>query len=159
MHACGVELEAVGEAIRRFEPLPHRRQTIATIRGVRFVDDSKATNLAAVQGALDMATGGVRLIAGGQLKETDLEEIKQVLASKVRGAYLIGEAAGRMSAAWGGVVPCRECGTLERAVRAAWLDAQRGEEVLLSTGCASFDQFKSYEERGECFSRLVKAIS
>lgn len=157
--ACGVEPEAVARALETFSPLPHRRQRVATVRGVHFVDDSKATNLAALRAALETAAGRVRLIAGGQLKEHDLDGVKQILASRVSGAYLVGESADRMAAAWGNTVPCRVCGTLEPAVRAAWADAAPGEEILLSTGCASFDQFRSYKERGERFVQIVSAIS
>jgi len=158
VHACGAEPAAVGRAAAAFEALPHRMQVVADVDGVRFVDDSKATNLAAMMAALRVSGTGVRLIAGGRLKEGAVGVAKEVLASAVRSVYLIGEAAGPMSEAWADTVTCRRCGDLESAVKTAWDDAGRGETVLLSPGCASFDQFESYGDRGETFIRCVLKI-
>ena len=146
------------QAARAFQPLPHRMQPVAEIGGVRFVNDSKATNLTALAAALTMTGGRVRLIAGGLLKEKDLGSVKDLLAQKVESVYLIGRAAPDMAQAWSEVVPCRSCGTLEAAVAEAAADARAGETVLLSPACASFDQFKSFEERGDLFAELVVAL-
>jgi UDP-N-acetylmuramoylalanine--D-glutamate ligase len=154
--ACGLTDEAIARGLAGFEPLAHRMQLVAARGGVRFVDDSKATSLAAVAAALQMFEGPVRLIAGGRLKEHDLDGLKELLTSRVRKVYLIGECAGRMYSAWSGAVPCKDCGTLDVAVAEAAREACTGETVLLSPGCASFDQFGSYRERGECFTRLVR---
>lgn len=157
--ACGLDDAAIVRGLRGFEPLPHRMQLVAERQGVRFVDDSKATSLAAVVAALQMVSGPVRLIAGGRLKEHDLESLKELLTSRVRKVYLIGECAGRMYSAWSGAVSCKECGTLDVAVTEAARDARADETVLLSPGCASFDQFGSYRERGERFTRLVREMN
>jgi UDP-N-acetylmuramoylalanine--D-glutamate ligase len=157
--ACGLDGELVGRAAAGFTPLPHRMATVAVVRDVAFVDDSKATNLAALCAAVEMADRPVRLIAGGQLKETRLAAVKKLLAKKVRSTYLIGDAAERMGETWGDAVVCRPCKTLDCAVRAAWEEAEDGDMVLLSPGCASFDQFRNFEERGKQFAELVKSIS
>jgi UDP-N-acetylmuramoylalanine--D-glutamate ligase len=157
--ACGQEGRCVETAASAFKPLPHRMNRLATIRGVRFVDDSKATNVAAMMAALKMCDEPVRLIAGGQLKETDLADAGKALAEKTVGIYLIGEAAGTLADAWGRIAPCRICERLDRAVREAWKDAKPGEVILLSPACASFDQFGSFEERGSRFVELVGTLS
>jgi len=155
---CGVEPACVGAAAEAFETLPHRMQVVTVMDGIRFVDDSKATNLAAMTAALRVSGNGVRLIAGGRLKEGDLAAAKEVLATTVRSVYLIGEAAGPMKDAWKDAVGCCDCGDLETAVENAWADAERGETVLLSPACASFDQFRDYKERGETFIRCIRKI-
>jgi UDP-N-acetylmuramoylalanine--D-glutamate ligase len=102
-----------------------------------------------------MTPGPVRLIAGGLPKETDWSAANPFLKASVRGVYLIGQAAESMAAAWSGSVPCLRCGTLEVAVARAAAEAAPGETVLLAPACASFDQFRSYAERGERFVRAV----
>jgi len=156
LSACGLDASAIARGFASFQPLPHRVQLVAERDGVRYVDDSKATSLSAVAAALEMVAGPVRLIAGGRLKEHDLDSIKELLTSRVRKVYLIGECAGRMLSAWSGAVPCEVCGTLDAAVAVSAREARAGETVLLSPGCASFDQFGSYRERGERFTRLVR---
>lgn len=157
--ACGLDADAIGRGCAAFVPLPHRVQFLLEHRGVRYVDDSKATSLAAIGAALRMVSGPVRLIAGGRLKEHDLAGLKELLTQRARKVYIIGECADRMAAAWSGALPCERCGTLDQAVAAAAREAGVGETVLLSPGCASFDQFGSYRERGECFARLVRAMA
>jgi len=157
--ACGQDGRCVEKAAGAFKPLPHRMNRVATIKGVSFVDDSKATNLAAMTAALQMCDGPVRLIAGGQLKETDLADAGKALAERAACLYLIGEAAKTMADAWGRIVPCRLCERLDRAVQEAWKDAKRGDVILLSPACASFDQFASFKERGNRFVELVGTLS
>jgi UDP-N-acetylmuramoylalanine--D-glutamate ligase len=157
--ACGCGAAVVERAIRAFEPLPHRMTRVRRLGDVEFIDDSKATNLAALGAALRMCNRPVRLIAGGLLKETDLAVVEELLAKNARGVYLIGNAAHAMEEAWGGTVPCHVCMTLPRAVAAAWRDAQQGETILLSPGCASFDQFNGYEDRGNQFNSIVRSIN
>ena len=153
--ACGLPPNAIEASARAFEPLPHRMQTVAEIGGVRFVDDSKATNLAGMCAALRMSSGPIHLIAGGRAKETDLSFAKDLLAQQVSRLYLIGEASKAMQAAWGDSVACLPCETLQEAVSAAWESAEPGDTVLLSPACTSFDQFRSFDERGEVFAREV----
>jgi UDP-N-acetylmuramoylalanine--D-glutamate ligase len=159
MDACGVDAEAVAKAARAFEPLPHRMMRLGARNGVTFIDDSKGTNLAALEAAVRMCGGPVRLIAGGRLKEDGLESVKEVLAKCVRSLYLIGESAERMGRAWADALACVNAGTLRRAVEAAWRDAEPGDTVLLSPGCASFDQYRDYNQRGEEFKSCVQSIT
>ncbi len=157
---AGLSDGQIENGLSGFQPLPHRVQRIGVSKqGVCFVDDSKATSLAATEAALRMVKKPVRLIAGGLLKEDDLESIKELLTQTTRKVYLIGHCAGQMYQAWSMSVPCEECGTLERAVNLAVCEAQPGETVLLSPGTASFDQFKSYRERGERFTTQVRAVA
>jgi UDP-N-acetylmuramoylalanine--D-glutamate ligase len=152
--ACGVAPAFAESAARCFLPLPHRLERVGEIDGVVFVDDSKATNLAAMAAALAACGENIHLIAGGLPKESDYTFVKEILAQRVRSIYVIGQASGAMFQAWSGVCPCVECGTLEEAFGAAKSAARAGETVLLSPGCASFDQFCSFEERGDCFKKL-----
>jgi UDP-N-acetylmuramoylalanine--D-glutamate ligase len=156
--AAGVDAATLSAAARSFVPPPHRLGEVRRVRGVRFVDDSKATTLAALQAALTLCKGPVRLICGGRLKEHGEADLCGVVAQRASAVYLIGEAAGRLQQAWEKAVPCAACGTLREAVRRAWKDAKDGDTVLLSPGCASFDQFSGYEERGDCFQEMVKAL-
>ena len=159
VHA-GLSVVQIEHGFEAFEPLAHRVQRVGVSkRGVTFVDDSKATSLAATAAALLMVAKPVRLIAGGLLKESDLETIKELLTQTIKKVYLIGHCSGQMYQAWAAAVPCEECGTLERAVDAAVRDASAGETVLLSPGTASFDQFTSYRERGERFTARVRAVA
>ena len=131
---------------------------VSVIEGVTYVDDSKATNLTSMGAALQMCEGPVLLIAGGLLKEKNMELPKEQLANKARRVYLIGDASERMLSAWHNVTACVECGTLERAVSQARDDAKEGDVVLLSPGCASFDQFSGFAERGDRFECFVRGI-
>jgi UDP-N-acetylmuramoylalanine--D-glutamate ligase len=158
VQAAGVPVACLAQALKEFEPLPHRMQTVSEIRNVQFVDDSKATNLAAMEGALRMAKRPVRLIAGGILKESEVEWTTEMLARTVKSVYLIGESCEKLGKAWGDVVRCVACGGLEEATRRAWQDAAPGDMVLLSPACASFDQFKNYEDRGHQFQRVVESL-
>lgn len=157
VEACGGDGSVVGRTAASFEALPHRLEFVAEIGGIRFVDDSKATNLSALSAAIRICGPRVRLIAGGLLKEPDPGVVKEVLAKGVECAYLIGTASGRMKEAWWEAVPCRLCETLSEAVAAATEEAAAGDTVLLSPGCASFDQFANFEDRGNQFNRLVRA--
>lgn len=159
LHACGYHPSCVVRAAEAFDPLPHRMERIGTHRGVTFIDDSKATNLAAMEAGIRMAPGPVRLIAGGLLKEHDLNNVKKILVKKVRGVYIIGKSSDLMVSAWQDACKCEACGNLETAVKRAWRDSQEGEIVLLSPGCASFDQFSGFEDRGNRFKQFVDRVT
>jgi UDP-N-acetylmuramoylalanine--D-glutamate ligase len=105
-----------------------------------------------------MSAGPVRLIAGGLLKEANADWVKDLLVKKCAKVYGIGKTASFLGKAWGGTVPFEDCLDLERAVRKAWLEAEEGDTVLLSPGCASFDQFRNFEDRGERFICVVQAL-
>ena len=159
VRACGDDPDAVARAAAEFDPLPHRMQVVGEKNGVTFVNDSKATNLSALMAGLRMCEGRVHLVAGGRLKERGLDRARRLLAERVRKVYLIGEASRQMADAWSGTVQCEQCGDLERAVAKAWAESGEGDTVLLSPGCASFDQFRDFEERGERFVELVRRMT
>lgn len=155
MDVADVDARYLVEAARAFAPLPHRVQEIAIHDGVRYINDSKSTNLAAIEHALRAVNGPIRLIAGGWAKENDFKRLKEVLAERVETVYLIGNSAERMFSAWSCVVSCVICNTLDEALRQSRDDARSGDAIVFSPGCASFDQFRNYEERGEHFTRRV----
>ena len=162
MRVAGLGDEEIARAFAAFEPLPHRMAKVAEIDGVEYIDDSKATSLAALSAGVEMAakaaSGGrlVRLLAGGLAKGDDPEISLPILTKWVKKVYLIGQSAESLFSAWSKDVDCEVCGTLEKAVERAKREAANGEKVLLSPGAASFDQFKNFEERGEVFAQLVK---
>ncbi|MCX7825793.1 MAG: UDP-N-acetylmuramoyl-L-alanine--D-glutamate ligase [Verrucomicrobiae bacterium] len=157
--AFRVPSEAAREAVQAYQPLPHRCEFVAEIDGVRFINDSKATNLDAVEKALAGLDRPAVLIAGGRDKGFDFSALKEILRKKVKFAVLIGETRGKLAASWSSVVPCAEAASLEEAVRRARRHAQPGEAVLLSPACSSFDMFENYEDRGEQFKRIVRTLA
>ena len=157
LRVAGLDDTQIAAGFRAFEPLPHRMQVVAEMDGVRYVDDSKATSLAALAAGVAMCGGPVRLIAGGLAKGDNPKNVIPRLRSDVKKVYLIGRCADQFSAAWREAVSCEICGTLDRAVAAARRDAVAGETVLLSPGAASFDQFDSYGVRGDAFASFVCA--
>ncbi|MGD9782506.1 MAG: UDP-N-acetylmuramoyl-L-alanine--D-glutamate ligase [Kiritimatiellia bacterium] len=157
--AAGLAPKTVEETLRRFEPLPHRAEPIGEFGGVRYVNDSKATNLSAMIASIRMQDRPVWLVAGGRPKETDFSPAVPILRARVRGAFLIGEASAAMASAWGAAVACESCGTLDRAVEAARRAARPGETVLLSPACTSYDQFRAFGERGDAFRKIVRKIA
>ena len=154
--AFGVEPAAIGEGLHVFEPAAHRGETVAEIEGVRFVDDSKATNvhaaLAAVRGVHDAV-----LIAGGRSKGQDLSALATV-ADHLRAVIAIGEAAEDVRHAFDGVVPVAHASSIEAAVAHAFDASARPGIVLLAPACASWDQFASYVERGDRFAAAARAL-
>mgnify|MGYP001765251582 CR=1 FL=1 len=153
--AAGVPAAAIQLALGRFESLPHRAEPVGEFGGVRYVNDSKATNLSALIASVRMQDRPVWLIAGGRPKETDFSAAIPILKERVRGVFLIGEASAAMAASWGAAVPCESCGTLPRAVAAARRAARPGDAVLLAPACTSYDQFRAYGERGDAFRKIV----
>jgi UDP-N-acetylmuramoylalanine--D-glutamate ligase len=152
--ARGVDPDAVRAALRTFAGVEHRLEDVATIDGVLYVNDSKATNVASTLVALEsFGDAPIHLILGGQGKGEDYEPLREPVAERARAVYLIGEEAQAIGAVVGG----ERCGTLERAVDAAAAAARSGEVVLLSPACTSFDQFDDYEARGRAFKELVAA--
>ncbi len=157
--AAGVEESAIAEALRTFPGVPHRLESVRELAGVRFVNDSKATNPEAAERALSAFEAPLRLILGGSLKGTSFDRLAASARKRVAKAYLVGAAAGELASALAAAhVPHRVAGDLETAVRQAFEEASPGEVVLLSPACASYDQFSSFEERGERFRDLVEAL-
>jgi UDP-N-acetylmuramoylalanine--D-glutamate ligase len=155
--ARGIPTAAVRAGLAGFAGVPHRLEEVATVRGVLYVNDSKATNVASAVVGIESFPGGVHAILGGRGKRSDYSPLAAPLAERARGAYLIGEAAPEIGAALAGTgVPLHECGDLAAAVAAARAAARPGDVVLLSPACASYDQYRSFEERGDHFRALVE---
>jgi UDP-N-acetylmuramoylalanine--D-glutamate ligase len=158
--ARGIPGDRVAEALRTFAGVPHRLEEVALIGGVTYVNDSKATNVASALVALESFEEPVRLIAGGDdAKGEDFTSLREPIKERCRAVYLIGEAAPRLRATLDGTAPLEDCDNLASAVAAAAAAAQPGEVVLLSPACASYDQFHNFEERGERFRELVRALA
>jgi UDP-N-acetylmuramoylalanine--D-glutamate ligase len=153
--ATGIEPGAVRRALREFGGLPHRLEVLATVNGVLYVDDSKATNVAAATRGIESFDGGVHAILGGSLKGGGFTGLRSAVSARCRVCYLIGEAADRLAGDLEGTVPLVRSGDLETAVHEAAAAAQPGEVVLLSPACAAFDHYRDYVHRGEHFQALV----
>ena len=153
--AMGVPEDAIAQTLRTFAGVPHRLEEVAERDGVLYVNDSKATNVASAAVGIQAFERGVHVILGGSLKGGGFTGLRDALRDRAKAAYLIGEAAERLSSDLEGTVPLRRSGTLEQAVADARGAAEPGDVVLLSPACASFDQFESYEARGDEFRRLA----
>jgi UDP-N-acetylmuramoylalanine--D-glutamate ligase len=153
--ARGVPIDAVREALRTFKGVAHRLEQVATVDGVLYVNDSKATNVASTVVALEaFDAGSVLLILGGQGKAQDFGPLREPVASQATHTYVIGEDAELIEAALAGL-PVTRAQTLEHAVELARAAAAPGMAILLSPACASFDQFNDFEERGDAFRALA----
>jgi UDP-N-acetylmuramoylalanine--D-glutamate ligase len=156
--ARGIDPEAVVAGLKTFKGVAHRLELIAERAGVSYVNDSKATNVASTLMALRAYTRPIHLILGGVGKSQDFTPLAVPVAERCRAVYLIGEAAGEIAAALAGVsVEISDCGDLPSALGRASQAAVPGDVVLLSPACASFDQYRNFEERGEHFRALVEA--
>ena len=154
----GADPHAAARALADFRPLPHRSQLVATLAGLRWVDDSKATNPGAAIRALEGAAGRVIWIAGGRGKDLPFDALADAAQDRVVHALLLGEAAGEIERTLAGRVECERVDDIETAVRRAAAVGQDADVVLLAPGCSSLDQFKSFEERGERFQRAVRSL-
>ena len=155
--ALGADVEAIAAAAESFDGLPHRHRTVHESAGVRFVDDSKATNVGATLAALrGYPEGSLHLILGGQAKGQDVGVLADEIRRTVARLYVIGVDGGLIADQLAGTAPIERCGTLDEAVRRARAHAVRGQTVLLAPACASFDQFTGYHERGEIFAALAR---
>jgi UDP-N-acetylmuramoylalanine--D-glutamate ligase len=158
--ARGVEPGAVRAALAGFGGVAHRLEEVGRVAGVLYVDDSKATNVASAVVGISSFGGGVHAILGGRGKQEDYAPLAAALAERAAAAYLVGEEAGRLADALAPAgVPLHDCGDLERAVAAARAAAAPGDVVLLSPACASYDQYRSFNERGDHFKALVGAAA
>ncbi|WP_066659780.1 MULTISPECIES: UDP-N-acetylmuramoyl-L-alanine--D-glutamate ligase [unclassified Sphingomonas] len=155
--ALGVDQASIDRGLESFPGLPHRMERVATRNGVLFVNDSKATNAESTAPALS-AYPRVHWILGGKAKTADLDACRPGFPHIVR-AYTIGEATEMFAEILKGEMPVERSGTLAQAVRAAAANAVAGETVLLSPACASFDQFRDYEDRGDQFRAAVEALA
>ena len=164
--AAGADPAAAARALRTFPGVPHRLQVVAVVDGVTYVNDSKATNVDATLKALTAYSGDVHLILGGYDKGADFRPLARATAGRVREVLLVGATAGQLAEAFAASAasepatpPWEVCGDLERAVAVAARRAAPGHVVLLSPACASWDQYRDYEERGEHFCRLVRNLA
>ncbi len=154
--ALGVEYDAIREGLASFAGVPHRLEPVAEIDGVRYVNDSKATNVNSLWYALQSFDSPIVLIAGGRSKKNVYDTILPLLKEHVRAVVLVGEAADEMEEAFHDIVPTHRAGfDMTEGVRIAGELAQPGDIVLLSPACASFDMFNNYEHRGDVFKELV----
>jgi UDP-N-acetylmuramoylalanine--D-glutamate ligase len=152
----GIGPETVAEALRDYRAPAHRCELVGEIDGHEFINDSKATNLHALESSLRGQLEPVVLIAGGKDKGLDFAEVRHALAGKVSHAVLIGQTRERIARDWEGVVSCSFAGSLGEAVEEALRHARPNQTVLLSPGTSSFDMFASYEDRGDSFRREVQ---
>ena len=157
--AIGLDVRAMSSAVETYAGLPHRCETVAASGGVRWINDSKGTNVGATSAAIEGigAHGPVVLIAGGLAKGADFSPLRAPAGRHVRCAVLIGRDAGRLEAVLGRCTEVRRARDLETAVDLAAGAARAGDSVLFSPACASFDMFANFEARGEAFRRLVRA--
>jgi UDP-N-acetylmuramoylalanine--D-glutamate ligase len=158
--AAGIPEDPLAAALSAFEGVPHRLELVREVEGVRFVNDSKATNPEAAERALSAYPPGIRLILGGSRKGIPFARLaKRAAGAGVAQAYLIGDSADEIAEALAAEgVRFTYSRDLPAAVRDAFVDAEPGEVVLLSPACASFDQFRDFEERGERFRELVESL-
>jgi UDP-N-acetylmuramoylalanine--D-glutamate ligase len=152
---AGVPAETIRRAVEGFQAVEHRLEYVATVNGVEFYNDSKATNVDATAKAIAAFSSGVHLIMGGKDKGSPYTVLNDLLHERVRAVYTIGSAAAKIESQLRGVVPVLACETLAKAVSEAGGKARPGEVVLLAPACSSFDQFENYEHRGRIFKELV----
>jgi UDP-N-acetylmuramoylalanine--D-glutamate ligase len=156
--ARGLTFDKMVPPLQAFVPRPHRCEFVREVGGVAYVNDSKATNLDAVEKALLAQNRKVILIAGGKDKGFTFETLRPIVSEKARSVILIGEMATRICQDWQGALPCEIAVSLADAVERAHALAEAGEVVLFSPGTSSFDMFKSYADRGDQFRALVQAL-
>ncbi len=155
---AGVASRAMTEALRGFHGLEHVMEPAGEFEGVRFVNDSKATNVEAARRSIESFERGVVAIVGGKFKGGDLRELREPLAARGRAVVAIGEAAPLVRAALAGTVPVIEASSMKEAVRRGYEAASPDGVVLLAPACASFDWFRDYAERGRTFKDEVQRL-
>jgi UDP-N-acetylmuramoylalanine--D-glutamate ligase len=159
----GLDRDAVREGLRTFAGVPHRLELVAEIGGVRFVNDSKATNVASATVGLRAFEGGVHAILGGSEKGEAYAPLLDPVRERCAACYLTGASAGRLAEALAPVIEAgvalHLCEDMDEATRLAAAAAEPGETVLLSPACASFDAFENFERRGERFRQIVGALA
>jgi len=156
---AGCAPQDIRKAVNEFRAVEHRLELVATVSGVSFYNDSKATNVDATVKALESFPGNIHVILGGNDKGSDYSVLNSLLRARTKGAYLIGAAADKIGSQIQGSTALVRSGTVERAVRQAFEAAAPGDIVLLAPACASFDQFDNYEHRGRVFKELVLSLA
>ncbi|MEX2496722.1 MAG: UDP-N-acetylmuramoyl-L-alanine--D-glutamate ligase [Woeseia sp.] len=158
-HLIGLQNSPMLQVLTEFPGLPHRMQFVANVAGVQFINDSKATNVGAAIASVKSVAGPVILIAGGDGKGGDFQELAQAVAEDLRAAVLLGRDGPRIAAAFKGLVPVYQAADMKTAVSVAASIAEEADTVLLAPACASFDQYANYAERGSDFCGAVEAIA
>ncbi|MGB6844222.1 MAG: UDP-N-acetylmuramoyl-L-alanine--D-glutamate ligase [Candidatus Acidiferrales bacterium] len=154
-YLAGAIPSAIGAGVRTFKAVEHRLEFVAEIGGVKFYNDSKATNVDATLKAIEAFSGPLFVILGGKDKGSDYIPLREPLRARAGKALLVGAAADKIAEHLGDAIPIERSGTIERAVQAAIAGAKPGDVVLLTPACASFDQFENYEHRGRVFKEIV----
>jgi len=155
---AAVSREQIAAAVRTFRAVEHRLEFVRNVGGIDFYNDSKATSVDATLKAIDAFEGGLWVILGGKDKGLDYSLLRAPLAAKAHAAVLIGAAARKIADQLQGAVPLVDAGTLDAAIAHSYCNGHPGDTVLLAPACASFDQFKSYEHRGEVFKQIVNRL-
>ncbi len=155
---AGVDASTIAQGVRSFAGVEHRLEFVAEVRGVRYYNDSKATNVDATIKALEAFPGRILIILGGKDKGSDYTVLRDLLREKATLALLIGAAADKIESHIAGSIAIERAGTLPRAVQIAGQVAKPGDIVLLAPACASFDQFENYEQRGRIFKELIRSL-
>jgi UDP-N-acetylmuramoylalanine--D-glutamate ligase len=155
----GCDPGQIRKAIREFKAVEHRLEYVATIRGVEFYNDSKATNVDATIKAIESFPANIHLILGGKDKGSDYSVLNDLLRQRVKAVYTIGAAAEKIESQISDTVEVLPAETLDSAVKRAAKAAQPGDIVLLAPACASFDQFDNYEHRGKTFKEVVRGLA
>ena len=154
----GLELPAMLQVLAEFPGLAHRMQLIARKKGIDFIDDSKATNVSAAVASIESIDGIIVLIAGGEAKGGDFNDLSEALSERLRAAVLIGSDADQIADALGKQAPIHIANDIDEAVVQAAAYAESGDTVLLAPACASFDQFPNYKARGDAFGAAVHGL-
>ena len=155
----GIRKDKIRDAVASFESLEHRMEKVATVRGIDFINDSKATNVNSTWYALESMDKPVTLILGGVDKGNDYELIKEMVLEKVKTIVCLGSDNSKIHQAFDGVVEkILDTNSAKDAVKSAYENSKKGDVVLLSPACASFDLFKNYEDRGQQFKNAVREL-
>jgi UDP-N-acetylmuramoylalanine--D-glutamate ligase len=157
--ALGLPFSALLPALQAYRPSPHRCELVTTVDGVRYINDSKSTNVDSLAKALTLDPRKVILIAGGKDKGFDFASLHSLISEKVSAAMLIGEMAERIRNDWAAAAPCFLTSSLQEAVQKAHTLARTGDTVLFSPGTSSFDMFRDYADRGEQFRQAARNLS
>jgi UDP-N-acetylmuramoylalanine--D-glutamate ligase len=156
--ALGVSAASLRATLKNFKGVEHRLEFVRELDGVTYVNDSKATNVDAVWYALQSFTSPIVVLLGGRDKGNDYGRLMELVRQHVRAIVAIGESAEKVRSAFTGVVPLTSAASMDEAVKAARGLARRGDVVLLSPACASFDWFQNYEHRGRVFKEIVMGL-
>jgi len=155
---CGCEEKPILETVKNFKGLPHRQEFVKDVRGVKFYDDSKATNVMSAVRSIESFEEQIVLIAGGRDKGGDYSPLQKSMKGRVRAVILLGEARDKMAAALQGAAEIHLAKSMDEAIKLAMQIARAGDAVILSPGCSSFDMFSGYEDRGEVFADIVRKL-